>query len=344
MHEDVLQAIFLHYIGSKWSVFFKSAFRYIRRHDAWNSSQTQLSKTERMRRHYFLGSGWLQDHSTLERYREDTHRNRYFAHQLLDFDEQQIEYAEGEEEAEFGDHVQPSMKRYKKSAALTLPSQSQPSARHAPRQMASQTARASNQYAGLEAQIEDHGDGDMGFGLFDSDNDGAARGPKRPMEAKQDLLHLLSTEVIVNTRLNAGLTCFRTAFESWNPLLPHQTALEVVKFFGVSKKWMAFFTKFLKAPLKFQEDDSSEVRLRQRGTPGSHALSDVFGETVLFCLDFAVNQATNGALLHRMYDDLWFWNKDYETCVEAWNKVTEFTKIMGVEVCLISFKSAASLC
>jgi hypothetical protein len=109
--------------------------------------------------------------------------------------------------------------------------------------------------------------------------------------------------------------------------------LQVLQFFGVSDKWRVFFTKFLQAPLKFIEDGSSaEPRLRRRGTPGSHTLSDVMGESVLFCLDFAVNQATDGALLHRLYDDVWFWNKDYEKCAKAWECVTRFTQIMGVVV------------
>jgi hypothetical protein len=97
--------------------------------------------------------------------------------------------------------------------------------------------------------------------------------------------------------------------------------------------------------LKFAEDDeASQPRLRRRGMPGSHALSDVFGEVVLFCLDFAVNQNCNGALLHRLYDDVWFWNKDYETCAMAWASVREFANVTGTQVCqpLISQKSRPS--
>lgn len=156
---------------------------------------------------------------------------------------------------------------------------------------------------------------------------------KRPIEAKQGLLHLLSTEIILNTSLYGSISCFRTVFESWNPLLPHQSVLSVLKFFGVSDKWIRFFTKFLQAPLKFTEDGPfTEPRLRRRGTPGSYALSDVLGEAVLFCVDFAVNQDTDGAILHRMYDDLWFWHKDYEVCVKAWSTVNTFVNVMGVEV------------
>ncbi|KAF2833078.1 hypothetical protein CC86DRAFT_338215 [Ophiobolus disseminans] len=317
MHEDVLQAIFLHYIGVKWSVFFKTAFLNIHRHSAWKSSQTQVPKTDRTRRQYFLGTQWTQQRNALENERGDAHRKRYFAHQLLDYDTQEVEVAEGEEEAEYGDRVK-SMRR-KKSNALAIPAMNRAA-----------SMSVAVKYDGIDYSDEDI---DCDEEHWEDDNAGATRGPKKPMEAKQDLLHLLSTEVILNTRLNGELSCFRTVFESWNVLLPHQTVLQVLEFFGVSDKWTTFFTKFLKAPLKFMEDGpSTEPRLRQRGIPVSHALSDMLGESVLFCLDFAINQATDGALLHRLYDDVWFWNKDYETCAQAWETVTEFTKVMGVEL------------
>lgn len=345
MHEDVLQAIFLHYIGVKWSVFFKQAFLGIRANEAWKGSQTEISKTDRMRRNYFLGRHWIKTGQSLECARAETHQSRYFAHQLLDFETQEVEAADGEEEAEYGEHVK-SNKRLRQGAAAQQAQQtprlqmaSQMARKSAPSGRAVQSARfaaSSPSYSPALIDYSEEEDEDMGFGLFDDDDDynpSKARGPKRPMAAKQDLLHLLSTEIIVNTRLHGELSCFRTVFESWNPLLPHQTVLQVLEFFGVSDKWRTFFTKFLEAPLKFMEDEqSAEPRLRRRGTPGSHALSDMFGETVLFCLDFAVNQVTDGSFVHRLYDDLWFWNKDYEKVTKAWETVTDFTKVMGVEV------------
>ena len=152
------------------------------------------------------------------------------------------------------------------------------------------------------------------------------------MKAKQKLLHILATEIVLNTRLHGELTCFRSVFESWNPLLPHESILAVLKFFGVSRKWQTFFKTFLEAPLKFTDDPSATPRLRRRGTPGSHALSDVFGEVVFACLDYAVNQATDGEMLYRLYDDIWFWSNDYEKCAKAWATVQEFAAAMNVEV------------
>lgn len=322
MHEDVLQAIFLHYIGVKWSVFLKGALRNLQKHSAWKSNRAEVSKLDRKRRGYFLGDNGAQTSLTLESIRDRTHRKEYFAHQLLDFERQQTEVQEGEEEAEYADHVETSKRRSFGVHRMSQQMQVQSYSVNAPpggpqRNKEEKLARL----AGNEEEDDKKDD---------------VRVSKRPIEAKQGLLQLLSTEIVVNTRLHGELSCFRTVFESWNPLLPHQTVLVVLDFFGVSGRWRNFFTKFLQAPLRFMEDgDSSDARIRRRGTPGSHTLSDFLGEAVLFCLDFAVNQATDGALLHRVYDDLWFWNKDYEQCVKAWATVTDFTKVMGIEVSIL---------
>jgi hypothetical protein len=185
-------------------------------------------------------------------------------------------------------------------------------------------------YSVDEEECEDDAQEDIDFDEEDEDEDDS----KNPMKAKQKLLHILATEIVLNTRLHGELTCFRSVFESWNPLLPHETILTVLEFLGVSTKWQKFFKTFLQAPLKFKDDTSGAPRLRRRGTPGSHALSDVFGEVVLACLDFAVNQATDGGMLYRLYDDIWFWSKDYEQCVKAWATVEQFTAAMHVEVCM----------
>jgi hypothetical protein len=338
MHEDVLQAIFLHYIGVKWSVFFRNAFLSIRNDNAWKSSKTEVTKKDIVRRQYFMGATWTSTHKTLEGTRDATQKNRYFVHQLLDFETQAVEVNEGEEEAEYGDHVNypPDAKRQKRTVQRSLQLARKQTANY---MNLTQTTRAELSAAGLSGRLQqpaepdDSDDGDTGFGLFDDNSTPPPRGPKKPIEAKQDLLHLLSTEIILNTRLHGELSCFRTVFESWNPLLPHQTVRQVLEFFGVSDKWRSFFTKFLEAPLKFMDDGpTAETRLRRRGAPGSHTLSEVLGECVLFCLDFSINQATDGALSHRLYDDIWFWNKDYDKCVKAWDEVTHFVDIMGVEL------------
>jgi hypothetical protein len=331
MHEDVLQAIFLHYVGVKWSVFFKGALKHLRKQSVWKRNRAEIPKIDRKRRGYFLGDLGTQTSHTLELTRDRAHRKEYFAHQLLDFETQQTEVQEGEEEAEYGDHVEPTKKRRHGGHQPMQQMQQMPVQSFSLN--SSSRAKAAH-YLPAESMTYVK-DLDCDEGEYEEEED-EVRVSKRPMEAKQGLLHLLSTEIVVNTRLHGELSCFRTVFESWNPLLPHQTVLVILEFFGVSGRWRNFFTKFLQAPLKFMEDGhSADARIRRRGTPGSHTLSDFLGEAVLFCLDFAVNQATDGALLYRLYDDLWFWNKDYEQCVKAWGTVTDFAKVMGVEVSML---------
>ncbi|KAF3053126.1 hypothetical protein E8E11_009794 [Didymella keratinophila] len=345
MHEDVLQAIFLHYIGVKWSVFFKSAFLALRNNSkAWNSNRPDMSKSDRVRRGYFLGNQGQNVCGNLDTKRSKIQRKRYFTNQLLDHVEQQVQHNEGEEEADYADFVEERpRKKAKQSASAYAASMQRPM-----RQMASKAARRSapTTMAGakgcvdLDCEESEESDDDVGVGasrfLRDvdspaSESDEEEQADKNPMEAKQGLLHMLATEIVLNTRLNGEIACFRTTFESWNPLLPHDTALTVLDFFGVSTKWRSFFETFLEAPLKFA-DDTEKPRLRRRGMPGSHSLSDVFGEVVLFCMDFAINQNCNGALLYRLYDDVWFWNKDYETCAMAWASIQEFANVTGTQI------------
>lgn len=96
----------------------------------------------------------------------------------------------------------------------------------------------------IEESYEENAE-DVGFGLFDggdckvgqSESDDDDEEPeKNPMEAKQSLLCILDAEVFFNSRLNSEVACFRTVFESWNPLLPRITTLTILEFFGVSDK------------------------------------------------------------------------------------------------------------
>ena len=84
MDEDILQAIFLHYIGLTWSVKTKAALRRIvQNKKVWKESNVAMSRSEKRRREYFLGDStastqglaWTKQH----RYEMD-----YFLAQLPD--------------------------------------------------------------------------------------------------------------------------------------------------------------------------------------------------------------------------------------------------------------------
>jgi hypothetical protein len=309
MHEDLLTAIFLYYIGTKWSVFFKAAFKAIlKNEDVWKSSRAEIAEIDYMRRSYYLGNEHTTYDGSLQRKRIRNHKNQYFSYQLLNNVQQHVEVADGEDEAELGKNVQHGHSSLKRKRTPVV----------ARRQV---SAKACRKVPVKPDEEEDE----------DEDGENDAELPKNPMDAKQTLLHQLSIEMIINTRLHGELTCFRTVFDSWNSVLPHETALTVLEFFGVSSRWRKFFQTFLRAPLKFEDDARSEPRSRLRGTPESH---DVLGEVVLFCLDFSVNQSTDGQFVHRMSDDVWFWHKDYDMCVSAWDSIIDFADAMGVRVCL----------
>jgi hypothetical protein len=134
----------------------------------------------------------------------------------------------------------------------------------------------------------------------------------------------------MKTRLGEEVCAVRSDFAWFGPSLPHSTMFAVLKFFNVSDQWVSFFRRALEAPMKFAEDGpDGPVRIRKRGTPISGPLSDMLGETVLFCLDFAFNMRTHGARLYRLHDDIWFWGTE-KTCVAGWGIMTEFAQIMGL--------------
>jgi len=153
---------------------------------------------------------------------------------------------------------------------------------------------------------------------------------KSSQQITQTLLHTLATEIIMKTRLGDEMTVVRTDFEWFGPSLPHSTMFAVLRFFRVSDRWLDFFRRVLEAPMKFVTDGSdAPVMIRKRGTPISGPLSDFLGETVLFCLDFAFNQLTDGARMYRLHDDIWFWGAE-KTCVKGWKVMTKFSQLSGL--------------
>ncbi|KAL4866956.1 hypothetical protein BDV12DRAFT_187052 [Aspergillus spectabilis] len=321
MHEDLIQAIFLQYLGVKWSVFFKRAFNEFRMtRNVWKSPRSVVTGIDKKRRSFFLDE--RSSKNSLQMVKETVYRKAYFVSQLMDHDTHERHREEGEMEADFAVHAK-KLKRTKQTA----------------RKATVGVARFCREPDSEEESSEDE---DMAFGLFDGD-DGydpdqtfeshCAHGVQMPanqMQAKQNLLLLLSADITINKRLHGEVSCFRAQYESLYPSLPHPTILEVLSFLGVSEKWISFFERFLTAPLKFFDEPDAEPRPRRRGTPGAHVLSEVFGETTLFCLDFMINQESNGQLLWRVNDDLWFWSRKEETTIAVWQAIEKFNKIMGL--------------
>lgn len=184
-------------------------------------------------------------------------------------------------------------------------------------------------------------------GAYGSKND-AEQGDSREshLDVSQKLLHMIQADIIVASgdapststqapdrpnRLCKPVTVIRSDFKWFGPSLPHSSITTVLKFFGVNQQWLDFFIKVLEAPLRFKQDaDSVLSRTRKRGTPISTPLADVFGESLLFCVDFAVNQKADGARLYRLHDDMWLWG-DVEVCKKSWAILTECAEVLGLE-------------
>lgn len=261
MDEDVLDALLLHAIGMKFAVHFKACLTSFFTSPAWKSATRQISKVDRERREYFLGTDYGSDSSsTVEAKRRALYKSEYFLTQLP--------VSESE--------------------------------------------------------------GIRGYGDEDGDRPDSNR--KSPVETKQSLLHLLVTDSVIARHLRPGAShaVIRSDFQWFGPSLPHGTISACLKFFGVTDHWLQFFGKFLAAPMRFiQDGPDGQVQVRSRGVPMSHALSDVFGEVILFAMDFAVNSATS-SYLYRLHDDFWFWG-DEALCVRAWDSMTAFASVMGIE-------------
>ncbi|KAL8687844.1 MAG: hypothetical protein Q9218_006098 [Villophora microphyllina] len=174
----------------------------------------------------------------------------------------------------------------------------------------------------------DYGEDGSGCGY---DADAGDEEKKSPMEVKQSLLYLVTTESLLNTSIYGSFTILQSDFRWFGPSLPHSSIYTVLEFLGVRNRWLRFFRKFLEAPLKFVQDGpEAPTQVRRCGIPIEHALSDFLGEAVLFVLDFAVNEATQ-TNLYRFHDDLWFWGQE-DICINAWQTTQKFTKVMGLSM------------
>ncbi|RYP00511.1 hypothetical protein DL764_006480 [Monosporascus ibericus] len=343
MQEDLLQALFLEYVGVKWSVFLKSALReFCDASGSCKARGSDVPKADLMRRQYYLGEQSTE--RSVQWLRNTIYQKHYFLSHLKDSETQRNEASSGEEEAEYQAAPAPTAMQYhvqQQGQQMAQVQHQQAQAAYSrqvqmPRDFQQMRGRSIQNDFGMDAAypIKNRHKGDS----EEDEDDGldAPPGPstrKFPMEDKQRLLRLLATEAAISTKLYGGITAFHSVFDSWNSLLPHETVLAVLDFFGVSKPWLGFFARFLRAPLRFVEDDDDgqqQPRTRCRGTPASHVLSDFFGEAVLFCLDLAVNRATDGGdVLWRAHDDFWFWSRDHGAAVKAWGAVSEFAAVTG---------------
>ena len=150
-----------------------------------------------------------------------------------------------------------------------------------------------------------------------------------PALVKQALLHIMATECHLNNAIYGSHAMIRSDLEWFAPSMPHSSVLTVFEFMGITKTWLGFFDAFLTPPLRFS--DEAETRIRRRGTPISYSLHVLFGEALLFIMDFAVNQRTKGLHLYRLHDDLWLWDHDVVKVAGAWAEMNHYATLAGLK-------------
>jgi len=150
-----------------------------------------------------------------------------------------------------------------------------------------------------------------------------------PAQIKRLLLHLMTTECYLNKAIHGSHATICSDLEWFGPSLPHSSILTVLEFLGMSKTWLDFYRSFLAAPIRFPGE--TEARVRKRGTPISYALSVVCGETILFMMDFAVNQRADGLYLYRMHDDLWVWDSNAKKVADGWAEMKTYASLVGLK-------------
>lgn len=187
-------------------------------------------------------------------------------------------------------------------------------------------------------------DENSGVGRYDDDGSDAAedkvqrnltdllKGPPNVVNLKTDILRVCSAEMSVQKIVHGQFCLLQSDFEWFGPSLPHSTLTKIMEYFAFPKELVQFTKSFLDMHIQFQEDGKDgAVLTRKTGIPVSFQLTDGLSELLLFVLDFAVNQSTNGAHLYRNHDDLWFWGQP-EQCAAAWKTIRQFTEIMGLQL------------
>lgn len=313
IYEDLLQAIFLQWIGVRWSVFFREVFTAFRRTEAWCSLAKDISLAERSRLEYYLGR--VPRRRSLQKARQRIYFSDYFVARLLRRIDTVVEAKDGEVEVDLV------------ANSLADPGETRKLVGGGP----PPGAQVQVGLFGSAAKSTPHAFGLFGTRVNDEhQEEDEDENTKTQVAAKQQLLHLLSTEIAINTNLHGELTAFHAVLADTDSSMPHDAVITVLDYLGVSQGWLGFFQKFVKVPLRLDDDPSTPTRIQQRGVPVSHVLSDVFGETLLFCLDYAVNQTAHGQPLWRHGGDTWFWSPHHSTAVTAWKTLESFSSVTGI--------------
>jgi hypothetical protein len=305
MDEDILQTILVQYIGIRLCVLLKSALKdFINKKPVWKWGQgMQMTQDDIDRRQYYLGSTGSSERrpffapTTSSRSVDDERKSDYidsfFLSQLPSADTSLYEAGGGYDNDDDSDDDQNHRHTVQRSS------------------------------------------GNFQFSRFvqvAGSNTEKKEGAKKS-GIKQQLLRKIASEVLLYRCLQGRVAVVQSDLQWYATALPHSTIFAVMRFVGFSEDWIRFFKRYLEAPLNMDRSSEDRVpagpRIRKRGVPMAHASEKFTGELVLFIMDLAVNKKA-GMLLYRLHDDLWLCGEP-ERCVQAWDVMGQFAKIMGLE-------------
>ncbi|GKT40467.1 uncharacterized protein ColSpa_00648 [Colletotrichum spaethianum] len=312
MDEDVLQAIFVHYVGINSCVSLKEILTRIVSNESnkfwrWHAGPP-FTEREAQRRAYYLNEG-IEDVPGCRRrvserkWENDRPRSRGAS---LDAPVRI---------RTFGNIAERRRKDYVDNFCVAaLPS------------------RVDTLNNGLYAdEGEQSEDVDDGWGVKRDTREEGAKTSNQNI--KQVLLRTLATEILIQQSLHGQAAVVQSDLKWFGASLSHTSIFAVMRFFGFPVKLIDFYRKVLEAPLNLSPSSDSlsanRPRIRRRGMPMARAPEKLIGELILFVMDFVVNQET-GLQLYRLHDDLWVVGDPVYTA-KAWAAMQRFARVMGLE-------------
>lgn len=170
-----------------------------------------------------------------------------------------------------------------------------------------------------------------GYDDEDDDSKDTTNNKKSWLQIKQQLLHHIASKILIDRKVYDDVAVVQTDLQWFATSIPHSTVYAVLKFCGLTDKWITWFRAYLEVPLNMTKaaGGEQEIRKRKRGIPISHALEKYLGEMILVFLDIAVKREAD-LLLYRMHDDIMLCGPTAQ-CEKAWATMQKFVQIMGLE-------------
>ncbi|KAK2008074.1 hypothetical protein LZ32DRAFT_567359, partial [Colletotrichum eremochloae] len=262
MDEDVLQAIFIHYIGISSCVSLKPILRDIVsdvNYNFWRwHAGPAMTEREAQRRVYYLDE-WL----------ADVPARRHFTPRREN-DQPRARGASLDAAVKF--NVLDSIAKCRRNdyvdnfCVAALP------------------GRVNSLNNGLYA--------DEGEQSSDSDDDEQGWGDEKArLNIKQFLLRTLATETMIQQALHGQAAVVQSDLKWFGASLSHTSIFAVMRFFGFPENLVAFYKKVLEVPLNLSPSSDSlsanKPRTRRRGMPMARAPEKLIGELMLFVMDLA---------------------------------------------------------